>query len=461
MPATREAMKWRGRQVVDSQGQPIGRIEAIYLDYETDDPAWALLAPGRFESRPRFVPLDGMVAEDESIRAPFDKKAVREAPAVDASEELSQEAEAALYRHYGMVSRNRGAAAAPAAPGHASEDPQRHDAGGNGSGSHGPKATARAAQGAQAPTQGLEEATEEPHEVRAETSAETAIEAPEEAQPAGAATREAEQSSESPEAIEGERPIEAREVSEDGPETHDGMGEARLAADSEDPLWAGEVDDEDEPLEEEQLRHFEFTRSSYRMHAPVYDMQTLALQPARERAVEALKLERGDVVLDVGCGTGNAFDLIEERIGPEGRIIAIDLSPDMLAAARARVERQGWTNVELVESSAEQASVQAMADAVLILFAHDVLRSSRAVDNVLRRVRPGGRVVATGVKWAPWWAPAVNSYMVTIAASYITSFEGFDRPWAQIERYVPNIEVEELSFGSGFLASGNRTLEES
>ncbi len=53
----------------------------------------------------------------------------------------------------------------------------------------------------------------------------------------------------------------------------------------------------------------------------------------RKQAVSALKLKRGDIVVDVGCGTGSNFPLIEEIIGAEGKIIAVDLSQEMLDQA--------------------------------------------------------------------------------------------------------------------------------
>jgi hypothetical protein len=88
--------------MVDRNGHHIGQIEAIYLDYETDAPEWALVRHGRFGSRPTFVPLEGAVADEGTVRAPFMEDAVREAPDVAPEDELSEDAEVALYRHYGI-----------------------------------------------------------------------------------------------------------------------------------------------------------------------------------------------------------------------------------------------------------------------------------------------------------------------------------------------------------------------
>jgi len=68
----------------------------------------------------------------------------------------------------------------------------------------------------------------------------------------------------------------------------------------------------------------------------------------RCEAVRALDLQRGDTVVDIGCGTGLNFPLLQEAIGPEGRIIGVDLSDAMLAQAHRRAVENDWQNVELV-----------------------------------------------------------------------------------------------------------------
>src|SRR3990172_11438457 len=97
----------------------------------------------------------------------------------------------------------------------------------------------------------------------------------------------------------------------------------------------------------------------YRRMASKYDRRGARWPFAglRRRAVDLLHLKPGDSVLDVGCGTGLAFPLLEEAIGSQGRIIAIDQSPDMLARARERVRTSGWENVTLIQSPVEEATI--------------------------------------------------------------------------------------------------------
>jgi len=192
----------------------------------------------------------------------------------------------------------------------------------------------------------------------------------------------------------------------------------------------------------------------YRRIAGSFDLSTAWLEPYRRRAVSQLRLQPGDVVLDVGCGTGMSFEPIQAAIGPTGRLVGIEPSAEMLGNAQARVEDAGWENVTLLEASAEEAAVPWAADAVLFAFTHDVVRSPKALANLLGQVRPGGRLAAAGPKWTAI-APQLNPIVWQVARQYVTTFEGFRRPWAELERAVPGLSVEEACFGCVYLAWGD------
>jgi acyl dehydratase/ubiquinone/menaquinone biosynthesis C-methylase UbiE len=192
----------------------------------------------------------------------------------------------------------------------------------------------------------------------------------------------------------------------------------------------------------------------YRRIAGSFDLSTAWLEPYRRRAVSQLRLQPGDVVLDVGCGTGMSFEPIQAAIGPTGRLVGIEPSPEMLGNARARVADAGWENVTLLEAGAEDAAVPGPVDAVLFAFTHDVVRSQKALANLLGQVRPGGRLAAAGPKWTAF-APQLNPLVWQVARQYVTTFDGFRRPWAELERAVPGLTVEEACFGCVYLAWGD------
>ena len=193
----------------------------------------------------------------------------------------------------------------------------------------------------------------------------------------------------------------------------------------------------------------------YRRHAAGYDATTRRTEPNRRRTIARLALGPGDTVLDVGCGTGLSFPILEAAIGLEGRLVGIEQSPDMLALARRRVAQAGWDNVTLVQCPVEAAEIPFRLDAVLLHFAHDVLRSPGALDNIFRAARPGARVAAAGMKYLTWWAAPANLYILLKAWPYVTTFEGLGRPWSLLqERYVRDLSIEPVFWGGGFIAHG-------
>jgi uncharacterized protein (TIGR02271 family) len=97
-----EVLQLRGQELVDRNGDNIGKVEEIYLDTDTDQPEWALVNTGLFGTKSTFVPLKDATREGETLRVPFEKAQVKDAPRVDPDAELSQNEESELYRHYGL-----------------------------------------------------------------------------------------------------------------------------------------------------------------------------------------------------------------------------------------------------------------------------------------------------------------------------------------------------------------------
>ena len=109
LPSVETARGWSGLTAVDSDDQPLGRIADIYLDHDTGQPEWALVA--RPQRRRTFVPLAGAARKGDRVTVAVPKAAVGDAPAVRPGRELSDNDAARLYGHYVGTSgdRNRGA----------------------------------------------------------------------------------------------------------------------------------------------------------------------------------------------------------------------------------------------------------------------------------------------------------------------------------------------------------------
>jgi ubiquinone/menaquinone biosynthesis C-methylase UbiE len=197
----------------------------------------------------------------------------------------------------------------------------------------------------------------------------------------------------------------------------------------------------------------------YRRLAPTYDrrallLERLVLQRSRRRVIARLGPVAGATVIDVGCGTGLTLPLLVDAVGSAGRVTGIELSPDMLAIARQRVRTNGWTNVELIESAVEDASLPEIADAAVFHFTHDILQSRAALENVVKLVRPGGRVAAASARRASWVPSAIAR---AVARPYVTTFEGLDRPWRILSEWVPDLRIEMIYAGCVFVAAGTVT----
>ena len=200
-------------------------------------------------------------------------------------------------------------------------------------------------------------------------------------------------------------------------------------------------------------------KRKYRRNAVFYNLVDRPLRRVRERAVARLDLRPGSSVLDFGCGTGLSFGMLERAVGRDGRMIGVDASPDMLAQARRLVAHHGWTNVRLLEANAEGVALDLESvDAVLCFYTHDIMQSDAAIETAAAALRLGGRFVAAGAKRTSGLrARLLNPVTVTYSRTAIANLDGFDRPWAHLERRLGSIEVEERLWGTAYIARAIKT----
>lgn len=206
---------------------------------------------------------------------------------------------------------------------------------------------------------------------------------------------------------------------------------------------------------------------TYRRKARHYDL-TSRLSPApgypqrsqRRSAIGALRLRPGDTVVEVACGTGLNFPLLEARIGDAGRLIGVDLTDAMLDRARRRVEAHGWRNVELVQADAAGYDFPDGVDAILSTYA------LTQVPECARVVAHGAAALAGGGRWAvldlkvpdgtPRWLIRAGIAVVGSSASLDAWIAR--RPWeairAAMQEGLVDTTWDELCFGTAFLAAG-------
>ena len=172
-------------------------------------------------------------------------------------------------------------------------------------------------------------------------------------------------------------------------------------------------------------------------------------------AVQTLQLSPGDTVVEIGCGTGLNFDLLQQRIGPRGQIVGVDLTPEMLSKAGDRVARRGWSNVRLVQSDASKFEFPRPVDRVISTFALTLVPEyDRVVENAARALRKEGRLVILDFKLPNWPVWLINLFVVLTRPFGVTRDLGARHLWEAVDRHLQTVLFEELYFGSIYICAG-------
>jgi ubiquinone/menaquinone biosynthesis C-methylase UbiE len=145
-------------------------------------------------------------------------------------------------------------------------------------------------------------------------------------------------------------------------------------------------------------------------------------------------------------------------VGPSGRVIGVEQSPDMARIAQQRVDGMALVNVRQIIAPVEEAVLDEPVDALFFHYTHDVLRTPAALDRLFGVARPGARVVVVGFKLPTGWRAIFNPWFRHRAKGYLSTFEGAHAPWSDLVRYVPDLKIERERFlGSGYVATGTVT----
>ena len=202
-------------------------------------------------------------------------------------------------------------------------------------------------------------------------------------------------------------------------------------------------------------KHYDFTSRLY--PAPGYPQRGQRL-----RAVQALGLRAGDTVIDMACGTGLNFPLLQQAVGPGGRIVGVDLTDAMLARAQDRVKANGWSNVSLVQADAAGFDFPAEVNAILSTYAlTQVPECAEVIAHGAKALTAGGRWAVLDLKVPD----SVPGWLAQLGTATVRPFASIDqwimrRPWAAIraamQEELTDPSWTALFFGTAFLAAGSR-----
>ncbi len=196
--------------------------------------------------------------------------------------------------------------------------------------------------------------------------------------------------------------------------------------------------------------------SWYDLIAPLYDIGSAGSGGVRRAAVARLRLEPGDVVLDIACGTGLSFPLIVAGIGAEGLLIGLDYSPGMLEKARGKVQRTRWENVRLIHADAGTLSEELLkehagvgrVDKVLCTLGFTVIPDWEAVfARAWALLRPGGRYAIMD-----WHVKRRNPFSWFLNS--ISQGDVSRRIWVPLEQKTADYSYRTFIGGNVFVAAG-------
>ncbi len=178
----------------------------------------------------------------------------------------------------------------------------------------------------------------------------------------------------------------------------------------------------------------------------------------RERAVAALQLKTGATVVEIGCGTGMNLASFQRYIGPDGKVIGVDLSEAMLEEAQKKVAQAGWNNIEFVHEDASEYRFPQGVDAILSTFSLVfVPEFETLIRNGSRALARGGRFVILDQKIPSGRMKLFIPVFELLAKPFAVTAEMSDRrPWETVAEYLDVLSFQEFYQGFCYMVVGEK-----
>lgn len=210
-------------------------------------------------------------------------------------------------------------------------------------------------------------------------------------------------------------------------------------------------------MSKEQIARLYLRRAKrYNLSANAYYFIGVREHAYRKIAVRALDLNPGDTVVEICCGTGLNFDLLQQKVGPQGRIIGVDLTAAMLEEADRRVRSRHWSNVTLVQSDAADFEFPTPVDAVISTFALTLVPEyDQVIKNAASALAAGKRLAILDFKLPEKWPMWLIRFFVILTRPFGVTLDLSERHlWESVGRHMTPVAFEELYFGAVYLSVG-------
>nr|AGD93230.1 hypothetical protein orf211 [uncultured bacterium] len=146
------------------------------------------------------------------------------------------------------------------------------------------------------------------------------------------------------------------------------------------------------------------------------------LAPTTERLFDRFEPLKGRLAIDAGCGGGDVSFEIAERVGPHGRVVAIDLDETKLVSARQEAERRGASHVEFVKGSVIEPWPAASASFVYVRFVLTHLTEPEALlARALEAMQSGGTIVVEDIDFAGHFCDPHNDAFFRFTELYVAA----------------------------------------
>ena len=157
-------------------------------------------------------------------------------------------------------------------------------------------------------------------------------------------------------------------------------------------------------------------------------------------------------MLEIGCGTGRNLPFLSKAVGPHGHVYGVDISPGMLARARALCDRNHWRNVELIENDAAHYRAPAPLDGVMFGLSYNTMPHHLLVlREAWAQLRPGGRLVIMDAKLPPGLGGRLVLPFGLWLMKHTMLGNPLIKPWEDLARLAGSIEMEQFMFGSWYI----------